>query len=125
MSGAAASGLGLRAERVQGKQTYAILVLREASGWIPADPDLERHASELIQAFPMGSADARSFYGADAARPGLALTRWDTKTNWYAPVGRREFKGAPEEIEAILVRALWDNSRGVETEPAARGGSAR
>lgn len=117
--------LGLRAERVQGKQTYAILVLREASGWIPADPDLERHASELIQAFPMGSADARSFYGADAARPGLALTRWDTKTNWYAPVGRREFKGAPEEIEAILVRALWDNSRGVETEPAARGGSAR
>jgi hypothetical protein len=120
-----AARVGLRAERVRGKQTYAILVLRDPSSWRPSDPDLERHASELLQVFRMGSPDVRSYYGADAARPGLALARWDAKTSWYAAFGRREFGGAAAEIESLVLRAMWDNARGVETEPARPPSSAR
>jgi hypothetical protein len=89
--------------------------------WSPSEPDLERHASELLQAFPIGpDGDGPMFGGHDATRPSIALARWAPERNWYDIFGRKEFKGAPEALEGIVLRALWDNARGDESEPAFR-----
>lgn len=112
-----ASRLSTSAERAWGKLTYVILVPTDRVEWKPSEPDLERHASELVQAFTIGSNTAGTYFGVDASRSTIALARWDTKTSWYEAVGRREFKGDGAVIDGLLLRALWDNARGVDSEP--------